>query len=192
MCRQSVAFEACALFALFALAATSAGCGGSRLPQTRGVDGRAYVESGSGLGDVVLKPSLCEGIDVTAEAKTLEEAHFINFLKSRGLPARLERARADLVYADLQLNPETDEWVRLRIATLATPAQAGEELHRAVREHGTGSWGVHRSNLAVLAPRGSLDAILAFNAKTKLACWGVLTVAGRQDAYVVPGAYREY
>ncbi|MDF2698430.1 MAG: hypothetical protein K0S65_6814, partial [Labilithrix sp.] len=54
-----------------------------------------------------------------------------------------------------------------------------------------GSWGIHRANIAVLAPPGSVPDILAFVGKTKLACWGVLTVAGRDDAFVVPGGYRE-
>jgi hypothetical protein len=33
--------------------------------------------------------------------------------------------------------------------------------------------------------------MLAFALKTRLACWGVLTVAGRDDDFVVPGGYTE-
>jgi hypothetical protein len=51
---------------------------------------------------------------------------------------------------------------------------------------------VHRGNLAVLAPIGSMDQILEFAGRTKLACWGVLTVAARDDDFVVPGGYMEF
>jgi hypothetical protein len=58
-------------------------------------------------------------------------------------------------------------------------------------EHGSGAWGVHRSNLAVLGPAGSHADDVTFAAKTKLACWGVFTIAGRDDTFVVPGGYTE-
>ena len=115
----------------------------------------------------------------------------VSFLKGRGLPVRIERARADLFYVEVQVNPETDEWARLRVAVLATPEQAGRELHDAILQHGPGSWGIHRANLAVLGPGGTVPDIVAFVGKTKLSCWGVLTVAGRDDDFVVPGNYRE-
>ena len=38
---------------------------------------------------------------------------------------------------------------------------------------------------------GEVGNIMAFAERTKLACWGVLTVAGPDDAMVVPGGYRE-
>ena len=36
-----------------------------------------------------------------------------------------------------------------------------------------------------------MDAILDFAIKTKLACWGVLSVSGRDDDFVEPGGYSE-
>jgi hypothetical protein len=168
-----------------------AGCGGYRLPATEGVDGWAQVEHGRSLGAMRLKPDVCAGLDVKPENGTLDEQSLIAFLKARGLPTRLEKARTDLFYVETQINPDRDEWVRLRVAILPSPAQAGQELHHGILEHGSGWWGVHRANLAVLAPSGDLDKILAFVGKTKLACWGVLTVAGADDDFVVPGGYRE-
>jgi hypothetical protein len=179
---------------VFALAfglALASGCGGYHLPKTEGVSGAAQVDNGVVLGAMRLRPAVCQGLDLKPEYYPLDERSVEDFLKQRGFPTRIVRARSDLVYVELQLNPNRDEWVRLRVAILPTAPQAGQELHRAMLEHGTGSWGVHRSNLAVLAPIGDTDDILAFAAKTKLACWGVLTIAGEDDAFVVPGGYRE-
>ena len=81
--------------------------------------------------------------------------------------------------------------MRLRVAILPDAPAAGRDLHEAILQHGTGSWGVHRGNLAVLAPIGDPDEIVSFAAKTKLACWGVLTLAGRDDSFVTPGGYFE-
>ena len=53
------------------------------------------------------------------------------------------------------------------------------------------SWGVHRSNLAVLGPAGDPSDTITFAAVTKLACWGVFTIAETDDAFVVPGGYTE-
>lgn len=138
-----------------------------------------------------MRATVCDGIDLTPEYATLDETSIVTFLKARGLPVKVERARADLLYVEVQVNPEGDEWARLRVAVLPSAAQAGSELHEGILQHGPGSWGVHRSNLAVLAPVGSPASILGFVGKTKLSCWGVLTVAGRDDAFVIPGHYRE-
>ena len=179
-------------FSLFIAACVVAGCGASRLPTVRGVEPEQQVADGRlVLGDMRLLPSVCTGVDTKPDYTTLDESTIVAFLKARGLPARIERARADLVYVEVQVNPETDEWVRLRVAMLPTPEQAGRELHDAILQHGPGSWGIHRSNLAVLGPVGSVPDIVAFVGKTKLSCWGVLTVGGRDDDFVVPGNYRE-
>lgn len=143
------------------------------------------------LGDMRLRPAVCDGLDVKPEYGTLDEQAIVKFLKARGLPVRIERARADLFYVEVQVNPDTDEWARLRVAVLGSPIQAGRELHDAVLQHGPGSWGIHRANIAVLGPGASVSDILAFIGKTKLSCWGVLTVAGRDDSFAVPGNYRE-
>ncbi len=167
------------------------GCGGYRLPKTEGVDPSAQISGSMSLGNVRLNPSVCEGVDLTPDYATLDEKAVVEFLKKRGFPVRTVPARSDLVYVEFQLNPDRDEWVRLRVAILPNAPQAGLELHRGMLHTGPGSWGVHRSNLAVLVPVGDLSDIIAFAAKTKLACWGVLTVAGADDAMVIPGGYRE-
>jgi hypothetical protein len=181
-------------FILVALvAALVFGCShGYRLPRTAGVDARAQVDNGLKLGETRFRPSVCEGLDLKPEYTNLDERSIDGFLKQHGFPVRIVRARSDLFYVEFQLNPDRDEWVRLRVATLASAHEAGEELHRAILQNGNGSWGVHRSNLAILGPIGDLDAIIALTAKTKLSCWGVLTVAANKtDAFVVPGGYRE-
>jgi hypothetical protein len=176
---------------LAALLALLPACGGYRLPRAQGVDPSAHVDGPMVPGVMRLKPSMCQGVDVKPEYGNLDERSIVDFLKAQGFPSRSIRARADLVYVELQLNPDRDEWVRLRVALLQSGPQAGAELHRAELEHGTGSWGVHRSNLAVLGPVGEVDDIVAFVARTKLACWGVLSIAGRDDDFAIPGGYRE-
>jgi hypothetical protein len=167
------------------------GCGGYRLPKTEGIDPNAQVLDGMAPGTARLRQNVCEGVDLKPEYGTLDERSIIDFLKQRHFPVRLVQERSDLTYVEVQLNPDRDDWVRLRVALLPSATQAGFELHHAMLEHGPGSWGVHRSNVAVLAPVGDVDNIVAMAAKTKLACWGVLTVAGRDDAFVIPGGYRE-
>lgn len=167
-------------------------CSAPHLPVVQGVDASQQVEDGRlSLGAMRMRSSVCANIDVKPDYGTLDEQSIVAFLKARGLPTRLEKARADLFYVEVQVNPERDEWARLRVAVLNSPSQAGRELHDAVLQHGTDSWGIHRANIAVLAPVGTLSEIMAFNGKTKLACWGVLTIAGLDDTFVVPGGYRE-
>jgi hypothetical protein len=178
--------------AVLAACASFGACTAAHLPTVQGVDPSEQVEDGRiSLGSMRLRPSVCTGIDVQPDYGVLDENSIVKFLKTRGLPVRVERARADLFYAEVQVNPDRDEWARLRVAVLSSAPQAGRELHEAILQHGHGSWGIHRANIAVLAPPGSVPDILAFVGKTKLACWGVLTIGGRDDAFVVPGAYRE-
>jgi hypothetical protein len=170
----------------------AAGCGSSHLPTAHGVDPAQQVADGRlSLGDMRMESAVCNGLDTKPDYATLDETSITKFLKARGLPVRIERARADLFYVEVQVNPDTDEWARLRVAILNSPMQAGRELHDAVLQHGPGSWGIHRANIAVLGPIAGLSDIVAFIGKTKLSCWGVLTVAGRDDSFVVPGNYRE-
>jgi len=184
-------------FPLFVAASVAAlalmpGCAASRLPSVHGIDPGQQVEDGRlALGGMRLLPAVCSGVDTKPDYTTLDERAMVAFLKARGLPVRIERARADLFYVEVQVNPDADEWARLRVAVLATSEQAGRELHDAILQHGPGSWGIHRANLAVLGPVGSVPDIVAFVGKTKLSCWGVLTVAGRDDDFVIPGNYRE-
>jgi hypothetical protein len=156
-----------------------------------GGDGRPFVEDSLAPGEVRLKPSVCkDSPELAPEFATLDENAVVKFFAAQGFKSTKVRARTDLVYVDVTIDEHHDP-VRLRVAILPTTADAGYELHEAILQHGPGSWGVHRSNLAVLAPIGTTDEMIAFAAKTKLACWGVLTFASRDDTFVVPGGYTE-
>jgi hypothetical protein len=156
-----------------------------------------------------LRESLCATAALPAVAGGNDDA-LVAFLEARGLAVRTLRERSDLVYLDVAprnsasapgaappgASPSgaaspSGRGVRLRVATLPTAAEAGQELHRALLQQGQGAWGVRRGNVAVLAERAPFEVALSFAAETGLACWGVLTVAGRDDAFVVPGGYQE-
>jgi len=140
------------------------------------------------LGELRLRPDACNGVDIHPDYRELQVSQLVEFLRGSGFELSETRARNDLSYLDLK-TPNGP--VRLRVATLDSSAAAGRDLHEAILQHGPGAWGVHRSNLAVLAPRADAEDMLAFALKTRLACWGVLTVAGRDDDFVVPGGYIE-
>jgi len=158
--------------------------------------GKTYVQGFDGEqhavvpGEVRLLPSVCKDVDVAQEHRTLSADDFVKFLRQQGLAAKVTRARGDLVYVDVA-NAGTKSPLRFRVAILDSPGAAGRDLHIALLQHGEGRWGVHRANLAVLGPEGSDDDIVAFAARTKLACWGVLTISGLDDTYVIPGGYAE-
>jgi hypothetical protein len=174
---------ACALFGF-------TGCRNYPLPVTPGVRASDYIEEVGALGTLRLKPSACAGTSLEPEIAPLSVETFVGFLKARGFNVRLVNERTDLTYADVEVAPA--QWARLRVAVLGSAMQAGEELHQAMGQQGEGSWGVRRSNLAILAPAGHVDDIVAFAVKTRLACWGVLTVERGDDAIVVPGGYLEF
>lgn len=172
-------------------------CGGSAgLRMTDGTDLRSYVQdrkgpaSGGELAEIRFKDGLCDGEPMRPEHARLDENALVQFLTRQHLDVRLDRPRADLVYV-LIGGAGTEAPVRMRVAILETPDQAGLELHEALLQHGEGAWGVHRGNLAVLVPFGPYTEAVAFAAKTKLACWGVFTAAGADDTFVVPGGYLE-
>jgi hypothetical protein len=179
--------------ALLVLAATA--CGESPPPNaymTTPGGGGSYARGSLSLGEARLRPEVCSGMAENKPDWTrLDENALVQFLQRQGLQTTVIRARADLVYVDVT-NSGGDRPVRLRVAVLNDAPAAGADLHKAILEHGSGSWGVHRSNLAVLGPIGDVDQILAFAGKSKLACWGVLTVAGLDDDFVVPGGYMEF
>lgn len=179
-----------------------AGCGGSqppRLPEQSSdhlegsIRDSDVVDLNHGspttaLGEVRLRGDACNGVDLRPDYRELQVAQLIEFLRGSGFELSETRARSDLSYLDLK-TPNGP--VRLRVATLDSSRAAGRDLHEAILQHGQGSWGVHRSNLAVLAPSANTEDMLAFALKSRLACWGVLTVAGRDDDFVVPGGYSE-
>lgn len=162
------------------------------------VDGSAWkrhVEGDVGrsqmrLSELRFRESVCEGLDLTPSYQPLSDAHLVQFFEARGLSVSVERQRADLAYVVVD-GGSTRQPARLRVAILADPHQAGLELSRAIAEHGKGSWGVHRSNLAVLGPIGSAQHDLSFAAETQLVCWGVFTIMGKHGPLAVPGGYRE-
>jgi hypothetical protein len=166
------------------LLAALAGCSSGPLGKTPNVDVDHLTTTTT--GQVVLRPEACAGIDLKPETGHLDENALVDFLKKQGAEVSLDRVRSDLVYADVRVGAAA---VRLRIASLPGADTAGEELHHAIAQQG--AWGVHRSNLAVLAPAGSTANVLAFALRTKLACWGVLTLMDGSEAIVVPGGYRE-
>ncbi len=188
------------IFPLWLATFVLAGCGGSVQASgdlsSAGVraDGSARgsgpVSNGEGLGaGLRLAPEVCKDEPLKPDVSRLDEESFVAFLRAHGVEGfRRVRARSDLVYVDVGQGGKT---VRFRIAILKSPEEAGHELHEAMLEHGPGSWGVHRSNLAVLAPSAPLGDVLSFVNETKLACWGVLTYTGLDDTFVVPGGYTE-
>jgi hypothetical protein len=154
--------------------------------------GDRYVAGSLDPGSARLKPDLCRDVPENSPDRTqLDENALVAFLQHQGFHTKVLRARSDLAYVDV-LDAGGSEPVRLRVAILPDAYAAGSDLHNAILEHGPGSWGIHRSNLAILAPIGSMDQILELAGRTKLACWGVLTVAARDDDFVVPGGYMEF
>jgi hypothetical protein len=157
--------------------------------------GGQYVRDSEAIGHARIRPEVCDNVaENKPEQNRLDEKALIGFLQRQGYEVRPSRARPDLVYLDVTNagGGGGSQPVRLRVAVLDDASAAGKDLHNAILQHGPGSWGVHRGNLAVLAPIGSMDQILEFAGRTKLACWGVLTVAARDDNFVVPGGYMEF
>ena len=176
---------------------TLTACGGNEgLHMTDGTDFHAYVKyrraevTGGELAEVRFNPNLCSGEPTQPDHAHLEVDNLVQFLTRQHLDVRIDRPRADLVYLNIT-GAGTDRPVRMRVAILENADLAGNELHEALLQHGEGAWGVHRSNLAALVAFGTYSESIAFAAKTKLACWGVFTAAGRDDTFVVPGGYLE-
>lgn len=170
-------------------------CGGRDLELVDGSNWKSYVYErgepwGEALGDLVFRREVCEGEDLTPEYDRLDENDLIRFLEARKVKLRVERPRDDLAYLIVD-DGRTKQPARLRVAILENADEAGRELAEAIAQHGNGSWGVHRSNLAVLGPVGDTSHDLAFAAETKLVCWGVFTIVGSRDTVVIPGGYRE-
>ncbi len=175
------------------------GCSASASMSTSSasLDGKVYAVSaddpeveraGTSLGEAHVGKEVCAGVDATPVYGGLHVDAFTRFLEEQGLGFERVNAREDLHYVDVNHNGRV---IRLRVATLSTARAAARDLHEAMLEHGQGSWGVHRGNLAVLGPVSDVDDILAFAIEAKLVCWGVLNVAGRDDTFVVPGGYAQ-
>jgi hypothetical protein len=183
-------------FPCLALALVLACAADPGLRMTSGTDWHAFVRdrsggpAGSDLDSIKFRAGLCDPDELRPEYARLDETSITRFLERQRIDARIERPRADLLYVNIG-GAGTEKPIRLRVAILANADEAGRELHQGILQHGPGSWGVRRSNLAVLGPVGSIADDIAFGGVTKLACWGVFTVAGTDDAFVVPGGYTE-
>lgn len=144
---------------------------------------------GADLAGAQLRSEVCAGQDLRPDYARLSEADLVQFLQTRNAEVTVERPRGDLAYVTLPA--PGGKKLRLRVAVLANADEAGRELALAIAQHGKGSWGVHRSNLAVLGPAQAAGQVLELVSVTKLACWGVLTIGSGEDVYVIPGGYRE-
>ncbi len=149
-----------------------------------------YDESLS-LGKMTLRDDVCSDYDTHGQYNRIDQQSIVEFLQARGYTMKVTRARGNLYYVDLPVQAVKDPVPRLRVAILDSAENAGYQLNRALLQHGNGAWGVHRSNVAILAPLGTIEEIIEFAARTKIACWGILTVAGKGSTYVVPGGYFE-
>jgi hypothetical protein len=139
-----------------------------------------------------IAPEACKGIDTHPITQALSQDDFTRYLETQGLKIEPKKARDNLYWYEFPNGKDgPNNFVRLRLAVLDTPAGAAADLHSSLLEHGPGWWGIRRSNLAILAPKASLREGLSFAMKHKLECWGMFTIAGNDDAYVVQGPYSE-
>jgi hypothetical protein len=163
---------------------------------TSGTDWHSFVRHRSGtpatseLDAIRFRSGLCDADELRPDYARLDEGSIVRFLERQHIDVRVERPRADLMYLNVG-GAGTERPIRLRVAILASSDEAGRELNEGILQHGPGSWGVRRSNLAVLGPVGAPGDDIAFAGVTKLACWGMFTIAGTDDTFVVPGGYTE-
>jgi hypothetical protein len=170
-------------------------CAGQDLVLVKGANWQAYVydnqrDAPEKLGSLVFREKVCAGRELAPQYERLDENDLLSFLQDQHLQVSVERPRSDLAYL-LVDDRRTRKAARLRVAILESADAAGRELADALVQHGEGAWGVHRSNLAVLGPVGDPTHDLVFAAEIGLVCWGVFTVRGQQDTFVIPGGYRE-
>jgi len=174
------------------LGGCTADAGGRISPQSAAASASATTSPSGGssweLGVVRLKDEVCSGVDLAPEKRLLSQQDLRAHLDAKGISYTVSVERDDLHLFDVDLHGQK---ARLRVATLDTEREAGRHLHQALLEHGQGYWGVHRGNLAVLGPEAGVDAAVGFALETGLACWGVLTGAGRDDTFVIAGGYSE-
>jgi hypothetical protein len=175
----------------------SAGCASTVVALPPGADARqVLVDPSAALEAQRFRPDLCEGIDLKPDRGVLSEAGVVRFLEGRGFGVQIQRQQVDETNRELHFlfvtMPGGAQTLPLRVAVLPTVDAAGRSLYEAVLRRGPGAWGVHRANLAVLGPTtGGPGDAAELAGLTKMACWGTFTVAGTDDAFVVPGAYAE-
>jgi hypothetical protein len=144
------------------------------------------------LGAFKFKDEVCKGVDTHPISTALTQDSLTRFLDAQGIRGVDVKARDNLFWFEFPGDkPEEGERVRLRLAVLDDPNQAADELHKSLLQHGPGWWGLRRSNLSVLAPKGGLSESVAFALRYKLVCWGMMSVSDLDDVYVIPGPYTE-
>lgn len=148
------------------------------------------VDGGPGPGNLRFKPEVCQGIDLHPARDYLGVDDLTSFLESRSIPYSKRPLRPNLVIVKIQAKNAKD--LELRVAILDSAVDAASELDDALLEHGQGSWGLHRGNLSVLGPIGSVEDIIGVTATTGLACWGSLLIEGRDDTFAIGGGYIEF
>ena len=140
----------------------------------------------------VIDEQICEGIDVHTETRPIAQDDLLRFLERVGKPPSQIKARGNLYWFEFPgEDPDDGDVVRLRLAVLDGPEEAADELHRSLLQHGPGWWGIRRSNISILGPKGSLSEQMGFAIMYKLPCWGAVMRAGLDDVYVIPGPYTE-
>jgi hypothetical protein len=183
---------------LFLAAVTGPACAGALPLQATGMDWHRYVEQRSNGGElrgIRFRSDVCSGYDLRPDSSPLTEASLIRFLQEERLDVQVqhqavEAQNPDLNYLFVTL-PGVVQPLSLRVATLPNADEAGRALSEAIGNRGRGSWGIHRSNLAVLGPAGSSEDDISVAAASKLACWGTFTMDDGGDAIVIPGGYSE-
>lgn len=147
------------------------------------------------LNGFVIKDDACKGIDTHAITQKLSQDDFARFLETQNIKLEPKKARENLYWFDVPTGEAKDgqppPFLRLRLAILEDKFGASKDLHESLLDHGPGWWGVRRGNLAILAPKTSLDEAVSFAIKYKLVCWGMMQYTGTEDVYGVPGPYTE-
>jgi hypothetical protein len=181
-----------------ALAGALVACGARLSQMPAGPDWAQFVVNRPGASGPAARswrPDVCASLDLHPDYRSLNESNLVEFLRGQQMTVRVERQpvepkKPELIFVFVQV-PGRPETVPLRLAILPNADDAGHDLYDAMMQRGPGSWGVHRSNLALLGPVGFDEEDLAFAARTKLACWGTFTLEAGNDAVVVPGGYME-
>lgn len=192
------------VLACAALALGTASCigieSGIEYPDVSDIDLDDYLQTPEGgedpsvtLSQFRIAPKTCSGIDTRMQMGPLDQEDLSRFFASRGLSVKPKKARNDLWWFEFPSGDSPkDGFVRLRVAILKDRDAAAKDLHDSLLQHGPGWWGVRRGNLAILAPKASLDEALQFAIKYRLVCWGMFTYTGVDDVYVVAGGYSEF
>jgi hypothetical protein len=191
------------LVALAALACLQLGCYGHDAGSTYPDYSSSAVKDGLlspenearpsvSIGEFVVRDEVCEGVDTHTVTQLLAQDDLSRFLERIGAPPVQVKARGNLYWYDFPgEDPDDGDVVRLRMAVLSDAEEAADELHQALLQHGPGWWGLRRANLSILAPKAGTAEAMAFAIKYKLPCWGMISMTGLDDVYVVPGPYME-